>query len=148
MSTLILEIEGNRMLNRVLFAPKLIIYDDILVYKTRGIIRVNEITLSYNHIAQVNLKRGLFFASLEIVNNGAENVLMRYILKDQAIKAKKSIDQKIYHAHAKEKLFDNQPSVDMHNLEKSLNRYKELMSMGKISKKEFEKKRQELLKKI
>jgi hypothetical protein len=149
MSTLLLQIRGEPLYNLTIFPPYLYLYDDILAYRKRRFIVVDEVTLSYSHIVQVNLARGIFFSTLEIINTGVQNIKIKYIFTGQAVKAKKLIDQKIYFSLAKEKPKDNpEYAAELHNYEKSLNRLKELLSQEKITEREFEEKRKKLLKRV
>lgn len=149
MSNQLLEIKANKLLNRTIFPHKLKIYDDVMVFWKRGIIRIHEVTISYNQISQVYLSRGLIFGSLEIINSGGvENIIIKHVPKKQAIKAKNIIDQKIYHVHAKEENKEEKDVAGVHEFEKSVNRLKELLNRGKISKREYERKRKQMLKGI
>jgi hypothetical protein len=147
MPTLLLELKGNKYLNRTLFPPWLYVYDDILLYRKRRFIRVDEITLPYSHIVQVNLIQGLFWGTLEIINTGVQNVTIKFVWKGKARKAKELIDDKIYHAHAKHKPGDSTKSGNMYEFERSLNRLEELKKRGRISRKEYKKRRATLMQK-
>ncbi|KKS15978.1 MAG: hypothetical protein UU77_C0040G0003 [candidate division WWE3 bacterium GW2011_GWC1_41_7] len=146
MSTLLLELAGNRELNRTMWPPRLLVYDDLLVYRKRRFFRINEITIAYAHIAQVFLVRGIFFASLEIDTSAGQNVKIKYIPKKIAIKAKTIIDRKIYNSLAKHKSDPVTTISHPEAFEKSLNRLRELLSKGKITKREFEQRKSHLLK--
>lgn len=149
MSNLLLKIQGNPLYNLTIFPPRLYLYDDILIYRKRHYLVVEEVTLSYSHIVQVNLMRGIFLSTLEIINTGVKNIKIKYIYSWEAAMAKKLIDQKIYFSLAKEKPKESQHyAQEIHNYEKSLNRLKELMSSGRITRGEFEQKRKEILKRV
>lgn len=152
MSTLLLELEGNWEFNHTIFPPRILVYDDLLIYRKRRFLKLNEVTISYSHIVRVNLIRGIIFASLEIVTSADENVIVKYIPKDKAIRAKKIIDQKIYGALAKHKTdissqhgSENREAVEF---EKSLHRINELRAKDRITQKEYKHKKAELLKNI
>ncbi len=150
MSTLLLKISGSKTFNKTIFAPYIFIYDDILLYRKRKLFSVTEITVAYSHIAEVNLKRGVFFAALEINTTAQKTIIVRYLNKGLASHAKKIIDQKIHFAHAKHK---PESEVTAHQnqvseMEKSLNRLNELYNKGKISEKEFNSSRKQLLERI
>jgi hypothetical protein len=148
MATLLVELHGNRSLNRTIFAPHLYIYDDLLIYRKRKLLKINEITISYNRIAQVQLTRGIFFAGLEIITSGPDRIMIRYVSKKNAIKAKRIIDEKIYYSHAKHRPDNNpDPGVSI-DYEKALSRLKELLSKEQITEREFRQKKADLLKKI
>ncbi len=164
MSTLLVHIYGNRSFNRTMLRPHLYVYDDIMIYKKRHLFSSEEVTISYNMVAQVNLKKFYFlFAHLEIVTTGLDTeIKIKWALKKDAIKAKKIIDQKVHQTYAFAALKNPQTSkVDqmvstlrdkkeaenhIDNLEKSLNRLEELLQRDKITKSEYHKKRQQLLK--
>ena len=148
MSTLLMHLHGSRELNHTIWPPNLYIYDDLLIYKKRRWLRMNEVTISYSHIVRVDLDKGLFFANLNIVTSADESVLIKFILRAKAAKAKKIIDQKIYGALAKHKVEGDPDIAGSQNYEKSLNRLHELLNRGRISKGEFTRKRADLLKKL
>lgn len=145
MSNLLLHLVGNMSLNRTIFPPHLYIYDDLLIYKKRYLLKSKEITISYNQISQVNLIKGVIFAELDVVTTGDESLVVRFITKTSASQAKKIIDQKIYHAHAKHRPEDTKILGEVKSFEKTISRLKELLNKGIISQKEFEKKRLEAL---
>ncbi len=161
MSHLLLTIEASKVMNRAVFAHKLFVYDNKLVYRARTyLIRVTEVTISYNHVAQVYLVRGIYFASLEIINTGGtKDIVIKYIPAKQALHAKRIIDAKIHglsdepfiKAGDQKETFSirkREKGKDIHldEVEKSLSRLNELLLRKRISKKEFEKKRKEVLK--
>ena len=94
MATLLLQLSGNKTLNRTIFPAHLFIYDDLLIYKKRKLFSIKEITISYGQISQVTLNKGIFFASLEVVTTGTDDFLIRFVPKKIALQAKKIIDQK------------------------------------------------------
>lgn len=149
MATLLHSIKSIRLYSREFHPTTLNIYDEYMVYIKRGLIRRNEATISYNHVSQVYLRKGFLTASIEIINTGGvENILISYLDKSQARKAKQIIDQKIYHSHAK---VSNMPQTGHHqtpDFEKKLARLKELKLRGAISEREFEQKRKEMLKSL
>lgn len=147
MPHLLLKIWGHPLYNRTIFPPKLELYDESVIYKHRSFFYADEFTLPYSHIVQVNLHKGILFASLEIVTSGIQNLTLKYVQKDAAVRAKKLIDKKIYYALAKERPKDTAQPESIHVYERSLDRLKELLNQGKLTKSEFEKKRRELLKK-
>src|SRR5258708_6772365 len=145
MPHLLVKLVANPTMNRTIFPANLFVYDDALIYRKRSLIKIRETTLAYSHIVQVNLIKGIFFARLEIVNNGVENIILKYVSKSLATKAKHVIDQKIYFAHAKEKADQPISSITVNDVEKSLNRLKELLNKGKIDKYEYNKRRDKYL---
>jgi|SRR3989344_3384730 len=148
MPNLLLKLVGSSTFNRTIFPPHLFLYDDVMIYRKRGFFKVREVTIAYSHIVQVNLVRGIFFARLEIVNTGVDNIIVKYVSKAQAAKAKRVIDQKIYYSHAKEKSDQEMTPVNVHNFEKSLNRLKELVNKGLITQREYNIRREKYLKHI
>ena len=147
MANLLLVIKGNRIKNGSIFAHQLLIYDDLMVFKKRGLITRHEVTISYNHISQVYLTRGLIFSTIEIINTGGiESIFIKHVLNGQAYQAKKTIDKKIHYAHEKDKNRVEERGLEIQNLEASLNRLKELLNKGKITSREYNKKREKLLK--
>ena len=145
MSTLLIHLKGNKSFNRTIFPPRLYIYDDLLIYKKRYLFQTREITISYNQISQVNLIRGVLFAEVNIITTGDESLRVRYVSKSLATQAKRIIDQKIYHAHAKHRPEDTKASGEINSYEKSLARLKELLNKGMISNHEYEQKKRHLL---
>jgi len=119
----------------------------MITYTKRSWFVVREMTISYNQIAQVNLISGLFFSELEIVttSNDTHTILINYTNKEETKRAKKIIDQKIHLIHDKQKDTETIQGKDLKNYEKSLSRLKELLEKKRISKKEYETKRKELL---
>ena len=153
MATLLLKLKGIRSLNRTFFPPRLFVYDDLLVYRKGKLLGRREITIAYNHIVQVNLNKGLILSHLEIINTGAEDIKVKWILNGPAQKAKQIIDQKVYHVHRKGgegniTTLKEDVGDTYHSLEKSLNRLRELVQRGKISEREYRRKRKNLLKKL
>lgn len=145
MSTLLLKLWGNKTLNHTVWPPYLYIYDDLLSYKKRSWFKLKEITMSYNQIAQSTLQTGIFFATLEIITTGTDDIIIKYIDKKSGKKAKKIIDQKLYHAHSKLHPDVETDKSKMNTYEKSVNRLKELLNKGRITEKEYEKKKDRLL---
>ena len=151
MSTLLLHIAGNRMYNFTLFRPHLYLYDDRIVYKKRHILTHDEFSISYSHIAQVNLIHFIYlFAHIEIATTGYRFIKVHWVLKGKARQAKKIIDEKVHQSHKKDKHLtgeDKEKGSYISDFEMSLKRLQELLSIGKISHREFNKRRQCLLKK-
>ncbi|MFC1622208.1 hypothetical protein ACFL13_02385 [Patescibacteria group bacterium] len=148
MSVLLLKLFGNRSFNRMIFRPKLFIYSDKLVYKKRHLLSHEEFSITYNHVVQVNLRKLiLFFAHIDIVNSSGDHVMVTFVPKKDAIKAKDIIDGKIYQAHVKEKSKHTGHTKKVVDFEKSLKRLRELVQRGRISEREYKKKRNQLLKK-
>jgi len=146
MSILLIELIGNPEFNATIWPPHIYVYDDLIIYKKRNWFRLREITISYNQIARVTLTRGIFFSHLELETTGDDNIVVKYISKSKARYAKTIIDQKIYKSHAKHATVPDKNEGEVYAYEKSINRLNELLNTGRISKKEFEGKRKELLK--
>ncbi|RJR27841.1 SHOCT domain-containing protein [candidate division WWE3 bacterium] len=146
MSNLLLKLQGIRSLNRTIFPPYLYIHDDILVYRRRKWIWVKEISISYNQISQVTLNRGIFFSSLDIITTGTDDIILKYVSTAHAIKAKKILDQKIYHSHAKHQQIETGSRIALSDYERTLNRLRELLAKGQISEKDYERKKAQLIK--
>ena len=145
MSNLLLELQGNNFINRTIFPHRLFLFNDILLYKKRKFLRRREVTIAYSHISQVNLVRGIIFATIEIISTGSENIILRGIPKDLASRAKKIIDQKIFMEHAKHIPDHSQDKNELLKYDKSIQRLKELFMRGKLSKKEYNERHRELL---
>jgi len=143
MSHLLTKIRGNRIFYRSIWVPQLYIYSDSVTYKRRKWFVVKEMTISYTQIAQVNLSLGIIFAELEIIttSNDTHTILVKYTPKKETKRAKKIIDQKVHALHEKEE----KESKEVKDFEKSLARLKMLLEKQRITKKEFDKKRKELL---
>lgn len=148
MGTLLLKLQGNRLFNLTFFAPFFFIFDDLMMYRRRNWLIVKEITLSYNQIARVDLTIGILFSHLDIITTARDDISIRFVNKKVAKKAKRIIDRKIHHAHTKHKFEEIKKHTDVHKYERTLSRLKELHRKGKISKKEYDKKKRELLKKF
>lgn len=146
MSVLLLELIGNPEFNKTIWPPHVFVYDDLLIYKKRSWFRVREITISYNQIARVTLIRGILFSHLELETTGTDNIIIKYISKSKGKYAKTIIDQKIYRSHAKHVTSPDKSETEVSSYEKSINRLNELVNTGRLSQREFEKKRKELLK--
>ena len=152
MSNLILKVGMYRPRGYTIFPQTLGIYEDLIIFRKRRWFQVEEMTVTFNHIAQSNLKSGIFFSTIEIVTSGGgDNPSLKYILNKPAKKAQKIIEQKIYRVHAakegKEE-FRAEPKTPINQMEKSLSRLRELNLRGKITDKEFEKRRKELVKEL
>lgn len=151
MSNLLLKVKMNRIRAHTIFPQSLSIFEDVITFRKRKWFSVDEMTITYNHIAQSNLQQGVFFSTIEITTSGggSENPSIRCVLNKDAKKAQKIIEQKIYRAHAtnhdKEE-FKAEKETEVLKMEKSLSRLKELLLKGKISEKEFEKKRKAAMK--
>jgi len=145
MSHLLTKIKGSNFFNRTMWEPHIMVYDNYILYKKRNWFVVKEITISYKQIAQVNLYVGLFFATLEIVIVGTDShtVRVKFAPKEQTKRAKRIIDQKVHSVHSKDERLNEDAGVK--SLEKSITRLTELLDRKKITKKEFEKKRKELV---
>ncbi len=148
MSSLLLELNGNPAFNRTIFPPYLYIYDDLLKYKRRKWFIVREITMSYNQIAQATLSSGLLFGTLEIYTTGAEDIIIKYIPRALAKQAKKIIDQKLYHAHAKLHPDKEKSTDDVVAFERSISRLRELVNKGRIDEREFNRRKSDILSKV
>ena len=148
MSTLLLTLRGNMELNRTVWPPYLYIYDDLLMYRKRNWFVVKETTISYNQISQVNLIKGIFFAEIEIITTGTDDIRVRWVSKTKASQAKKIIDKKLFYAHAKHHPEQKNMGENVGDYEKSLNRLRELVERGRISERDYNKKSHELLKRF
>ncbi|MBT6401381.1 hypothetical protein HOK10_02195 [candidate division WWE3 bacterium] len=149
MSNLLLKVKMNRIRAHTVFPQSLSIYEDLVSFRKRKWFNVDEMTVTFNHIAQANLKRGVFFSTIEIITSGgSDNPSIRCILNKEARKATNIIEQKIYRAHAtnqdKEE-FKAEKDTGVLMMEKSLSRLKELLLKGKITDKEYAKKRKQAM---
>src|SRR3989344_1221323 len=149
MPNLLHVVRSMRIFTGEIHPTSLYIYDDYMVYVKRGIIRRNEATISYNHVSQVYLRRGYLASSLEVINTGGvENILVKWLPIEQAARAKKLIDQKIFHTHARITGKHQYMGREVPDFERKLARLKELKLKGTISRGEFEKRRREILKSV
>ncbi len=154
MATLLLKVQGNRSLNRTIFEPSLNIYDSKLVHRKRGLFKINETSIPYNHIAEVNVIQGIFFGEITIFTTSKKEINIRWVPKSKARKAKEIIDHKVYEFHHKKpNPSDISPITSLNtnsvnNYEKSIARLDELLGQNKITKHEYAQRRKELLKKI
>lgn len=151
MSNLLVEIKGNKYLNRTMFPHRLYVYDDRVVYKSRKLFRISETSITYNHMSQVDVTRGLVFASLEIINTGGvKDILIKYVPKKKALRAKQIIDQKIQQIHRGGNRTEHNGQFDEDSTviktEKALSRLKELYHKEKISSREYNKRKKKILK--
>jgi len=146
MSNLLLHLSGSKLFNLTVFPPQLYIHDDLLIYRRQYFTYLKEVTISYNQISQITLNKGIFFANVEIVTTGTDDIKIRYLGKSIASRAKKIIDQKIYHSHAKHHESNEIGNSDATlNVERSLSRLKELLVHKSISEREYNKRKKELL---
>ena len=145
MSILLIELKGSPEFNRTIWPPHIYIYDDLIIYKKRSWFRLKEITISYNQIARVTLTKGIFFAFMDLETTGSDNISVRYISKKKGSYAKTIIDQKIYRSHAKHAVAMDKAESEVQSYEKSINRLTELLNTGRISEKEFNDKKRQLL---
>jgi hypothetical protein len=150
MAVLLLKVQGLRVYNFSIFAPRLFLYDDFIVFKRRKWILVREMTISYSQIAQVNLHRILYLSHLEIRSTGTDDIMIKFLFTPQAKKAKKIIDRKIHEAHRGHGMSASNAREDKHvvEFERSLNRLRELVHRGQISEREYKQKKKNLLKKL
>ncbi len=130
-----------------------------MVYRAREkFVIVTEVTISYNHVAQVYLTKGIIFATLEIINTGGtKDIIIKFVPKKKAEQAKRIIDSKIH--NLKENPFSKEksqnttistkrpssPELELDSVELALSRLEELLVRNRISKKEYEKKRKSIL---
>jgi hypothetical protein len=135
-------------LNRTMWPPFLYIYDDLLIYRKRNWFRVREATISYNQVSGVETTHGIFFAKIEIYSTGIENIIIKFVYKNEAKQAKRIIDQKIFHSHAKHQTTPAANIDSTKNYEHGVNRLKELLAKRMITEKEFEARRKDLLKQV
>lgn len=131
-----------------------------MVFKRRHLLSAGEMTLSYNMVAQVILKKfPIVFAHLDIVTTGSDTeVQVRWVSKKKAIKAKEIIDKKVHQTYFRNSLDADAAPItgtanmlknEMHEveaLEKSIIRLDELYQQGRLTKGEYKKKRKQLLK--
>lgn len=161
MSTLLMTIKGNKYVNHSFFRPYLYIYDHAIVYKRRRkVIYVEEITAPFKHIVQVHLHKGLFFATLEIINSGVDTIIVKGIWKRPAARAKKLLEHKIHQAHnpssegalqgvaTTASSITAAPDFTLAKVEKKLSRLKELLVKGHITKHQFDKQKNQFLKEL
>jgi len=139
------------MYNFTLFRPHLYIYTDRVVYKKRHILTHDEFSIHYKQISQANYINFIYlYAHIEIVTTGQRFIKIHWVPKRQAKTALKIIDEKIHQSHKKNVRTPEdggQSEGYVKDFELSLKRLKELLGIGKITKKEFDKKRKQLLKK-
>ena len=146
MSSFLFEAQGNRLLDQAIFPHRLRIFDDRIVFMKRSFIKREEITIAYMQIAQANLRSGLMFSTIEIINSGGfENAIIKHVPNKDAKRAKNIIDRKIREVHSKSEHNLNKNSTISDILEKSLSRIDELYKKGRLTKKEHIKKRNEIL---
>lgn len=148
MSTLLVILKGNRLFNKTFFRPQLFIHDDLLIYRKRRWFMTREMTISYTQVARFTLAKGILFAHIDIISTGGDEIEIKFVSKKDASQAKAIVDQKIYHAHAKHNISQQESGGNVGSLERTMNRLKELLSRGKISDKEYEKKKKDLLKNL
>ena len=153
MPTLLVKLQGNRSFNRTLYPPRLYVYDNKLVYRKGHLIKVREFSIPYNQISQLNIINGIFFSEIVIWTTGVEFIKIRYVSKSKTKLAKKIIDQKMYDLHYGDKNKREDPEMIHYTkmvnaYESGLSRLNELLNSHKITKKEFNKKRNALLKRL
>ena len=148
MAKLLIQLRGNKSLNRTIFPPHLYIYEDLLIYKKGHLFGSKESTISYGQISQIILSKGIFFANIQIVTTGNDDIVVNWVNKKLASTAKKIIDQKIYQSHSKHSDAAEKVGETHINVEKALSRLKELVVKGHLSEKEYQKKKNDLLKSV
>lgn len=149
MPNLLHVVKSMRMFTGELHPTCLYVYDSYMVYVKRGIIRRSEATISYNHVSQVYLKRGIIGATLEIINTGGvENIEVKWLPIGQAEKAKRLIDEKVFHTHARISGKQQDLIKEVPDIERRMARLKELKLKGIINDREFEKQKKEMLKSV
>lgn len=147
MGNLLVHLKGNMTFNRTIFPPHLYVYDDILIYKKRRLLGVREITISYNQISQVILYKNILFGHLEITA-GSGDLVVKFLPKTLASQAKRIIDNKVYHSHAKHQGSAQADTKEISRFEKSVSRLRELKEKGQISEREYARKKKEFLTQI
>ena len=139
------------MYNFTLFRPHLYLYNDRIVYKKRHILTHDEFSVHYNQISQANYINFIYlFAHIEIVTTGQRIMKVHWVPKKKAKMAKRIIDEKVHQVHKgihRTPEEGGQESGYVKDFEMSLKRLRELVNVGKITQKEFGKKRKQLLKK-
>lgn len=152
MTSFLYQVSTNRGRACTIFPKTLKIYTDYIAFRRRSWFNVTENTMTTSNIVQVVLKKGILFSTIEIVNSsGIESVEIKHVWSPNAVKAKQILDQKLYQIHTAgfdKKEHENAPHEQLDNFEKTLGRLKELLQRGKISEREFEEKRQRLLKNV
>ena len=74
----------------------LYIHDDHMVFENRGLIAKHESTITYAQVAQVNLHKGIFSATLELVNTGgAAHIVVKNLPNKSAQEARDLIEAKV-----------------------------------------------------
>jgi len=145
MPVLLYDLKASRIMNKTLFTHHLKIYDNVMVLEWRKFpFHKEETTISYNHVAQVNLMRNLFFADLEVINTGGvESIIIKYVRKKHGREAKRIIDAKIHAAHGLAGSSYSTTATDTAVTpvvdDRALARYKDLYNLGRISKAEYSK---------
>jgi Short C-terminal domain len=108
----------------------------------QGMKRV-KMLLPFDRIAQVNLSRGIFAASLQVINKGgAGNLVVKGLKKDKAEQAKALIESEIQ-AALRDQRRSNDPS---HSAADELVKLAELRDRGIITSSEFESQKAKALK--
>ena len=152
MTSFIYQVNTNLLRACTIFPKSLKIYTDYVIFRNRHWFSVEEITVATSNIIQVHLKKGILFSALMIMNSSGSDVAeIKHVWNPRAVKAKQILDQKLYQIHTAvfdRKEFENAPHEQLDNFEKTLSRLKELVQRGKITQKEFEQRRQGMLKKV
>lgn len=146
--TLLKKVGGNKYANHSFFRPYLSVYEDMIVYtKRHHILLLDEITIPYAQIARVTLHKGVIFSKLEFaMAGGGESIFMKGVWNRPARKIKLLIDDKIYHEQNKQHFKHGTDRHIMEDINQSLGRLKELLATDRITEKEYEKQKRELLK--
>jgi len=152
MTSFIYQVNTNLLRACTIFPKSLKIFTDYVVFRKRAWFNVEEVTVTTSNIVQVHLRKGILFSTLVVMNSSGSDVAeIKHIWNPKAIKAKQILDQKLYQIHTTgfvKKEFENAPHAQLDNFEKTLGRLKELLQRGKITQKEFDEKRQGMLKKV
>lgn len=153
MRNLLFKAYSNPYVTHSMFPPEIRIYDEFIYFRIGNPIWKTEISITYNHISHINLKKGMFFADIDITSTGSgENIHMKGVWTPNARKVKTIIEQKLFQANAShDKVhhkIKNDENMGVSNYESSLNRLKELLNRGKITKSEYNSRRSRLLKNL
>jgi hypothetical protein len=150
MSIELYKCHGNKYLNQSFFHIYLHVYADYIKYYRRILLSTSESTISYKNISSVQIKQGLLFSNIEVITASGNDIEVKYIYRPHAQIAKKIIEQKIHDAHKGYSDIEYQTHIhqQVNDYENSLKKLHMLKDKKDISKSEFKKVRNRLIKKL
>ena len=132
-------IKGSKILSNT-WKQELQIKEDGVYGETLVVGKRVKMHLSYENIAQVNLRRGILSADIEIINKGGSgNLVVKALKKKEAETAKKLIDKK------RTEIQSNNSSQNSNSVADEIKKLAELKEQKIITEEEFQIKKKQIL---